>query len=216
MPINLFGKFAALVLAIAAVVGIARLTAIRWWKVPLDDPELTTSLAPSLSPGDWVLLWRATTPGVGALVLCPDPEDGSELVVGRIATLGGDRVEIGDRGALDVSRQKIRTDQSCRESTFVVEHPTKGSEVTMQCDVEVLGGIHHLRGTERNARIPVADVDEQVEPGRLFLVSDNRQYPFDSRDYGSLDPRTCRERVFFRLVGGAGFENVESRLSWID
>ena len=45
-----------------AVIGLARLTVIRWWQVPLGDPYLEASLAPSLQGGDWVLLWRGTAP----------------------------------------------------------------------------------------------------------------------------------------------------------
>lgn len=216
MPVNLFGKFMGFAMVLGVLIGFLRLTAIRWWQVPLDDPELTTSLAPSLWPGDWVLQWRLTAPGVGALVNCPDPEDPSERVVGRIATLGGARVRLREHGKLDVSGQKIKVEQTCRKSSFFVEDPNNGSEITLHCDIEIIGGIHHDRGTKRDARIPVPDVDDEVEPDQLYLVSDNRQFPFDSRDFGPLEPSACRERIFFRLVSERGFGDVESRLSWID
>jgi hypothetical protein len=49
----------------------------------------------------------------------------------------------------------------------------------------------------------------------LFLVSDNRLYPFDSRDFGPLPQASCQETVIFRLVSRLGFSDVKKRLSWI-
>lgn len=215
MPINPLKKLFGLILTLAMLVGCLRLVAIRWWQVPLDDVDLSSSLAPTLSPGDWVLLWRLTTPGVGALVMCPDPEDATNWVIGRIATLGDAQVRVEKNGNLSVSGQRIVANEACRESKFVAEHPNTGSEVKMECAIETIGGIHHPRGTKRDARLYPHEVDEEVEPGRLFLVSDNRLMPFDSRDFGTLDPQTCMERLFFRLGGAKGMGDVETRLSWI-
>ena len=39
-----------------------------------------------------------------------------------------------------------------------------------------------------------------VEPGKLFLVSDDRHIHKDSRDFGGVDAATC-EHVVFRLWG---------------
>jgi hypothetical protein len=55
------------VVGFIAVIVLFRLTSIRWWKVPEDDPYLVASLAPELRGGDWVLLWRLSPPAVGSL-----------------------------------------------------------------------------------------------------------------------------------------------------
>jgi type IV secretory pathway protease TraF len=54
-----------------------------------------------------------------------------------------------------------------------------------------------------------------VEPGSVFLVSDNRRYPFDSRDFGPLPKASCNEAIVFRLVSRLGFSDVDTRLTWI-
>src|SRR4051812_29570480 len=47
---------------IGGLIGILRLTVIRWWRVPLGDPYLEASIAPNLRGGDWLILWRGTAP----------------------------------------------------------------------------------------------------------------------------------------------------------
>ena len=69
---------------VGAIIGLLRLTVIRWWQVPVGDPYLEASLAPSLRGGDWVLLWRGSAPIAGNLVLCPEPKTAGRAVIGRI------------------------------------------------------------------------------------------------------------------------------------
>ena len=60
-------------LIVGAVIGVARATAIRWWRVPQDDRYLTASISPTLRGGDLILLWRLSKPSLGDLVMCPEP-----------------------------------------------------------------------------------------------------------------------------------------------
>ena len=54
---------------------------------------------------------------------------------------------------------------------------------------------------------------ETVE--EVFLVSDNRRFPYDSRRFGSLDAESCKESIFFRLVSKNGFLDVKPRFTYI-
>ena len=54
-----------------------------------------------------------------------------------------------------------------------------------------------------------------VPSGQLYLVSDNRFFPFDSREYGPVPQESCSEAVFFRLVSRLGFGDSEARLTFI-
>lgn len=205
------------ILALGVIVGGLRLTCLRWWQVPDDDAELAASIAPTLSPGDWVILWRATSPGFGDLVLCPDPEDPSEVFIGRIAGEGGDVLTIDETGWLTVNNSRIRSERACEAPKFKVENPNSGEEVELRCDVETLGGVHHQRALVPTPKTPLKPIKmtREVEAGALFLISDNRFYPFDSRDFGPLPKASCKEAFIFRLVSRLGFSHVRSRLSWI-
>jgi signal peptidase I len=54
-----------------------------------------------------------------------------------------------------------------------------------------------------------------VKPGQFFLVSDNRQFPLDSRDFGPVDASTCTETIVFRLWGPGGYFNPNRRFDLI-
>lgn len=200
----------------ALVLGL-RLTCLRWWQVPEDDAELAASIAPTLSPGDWVILWRGTVPGFGDLVLCPDPEDPSEVFIGRIAAEGGDRLQISEMGMLTVNNSRIRSERACETPKFTIEHPRTGAEVEQRCDIEALGGVHHQRALVPTPKTPLKplSVTRDVDAGSVYLISDNRLFPFDSRDFGPLPKASCKEAFLFRLVSRLGFSHVKTRLSWI-
>jgi signal peptidase I len=215
MPINLFRITFWGLFFLGIVAGIARLTCLRWWQVPEDDPTLTTSLAPSLRAGDWVILWRLTPPGFGDLVICPDPGEAGQIVIGRIAAEGGDHLSVSEEGDMKVNEARAVSETMCKRSTVEVSHPRSGDPVELRCDIEVLGGVHHKRALRPSGGLKPAPVNADVKAGQLYLVSDNRYYPFDSRDYGSVPQDSCPETVVFRLVSRLGFGDVDSRLSLI-
>jgi hypothetical protein len=49
----------------------------------------------------------------------------------------------------------------------------------------------------------------------VWLVSDNRLFPYDSRDFGAVPQENCQETVFFRLVGKGGFFDTATRNQYI-
>src|ERR1700712_1949784 len=94
-----FLRFVAWTLGIGAIlVGLGRLTVIRWWQIPVGDPYLEASLAPTLHGGDWVILWRGTAPAAGSLVLCPEPTPEHRLTIGRLIGERGDHVSLVNAG----------------------------------------------------------------------------------------------------------------------
>jgi signal peptidase I len=188
---------------------------MRWWQVPVGDADLGASIAPTLWPGDWVILWRLTPPGFGDLVLCPDPDEAKQVVIGRIAAEGGDDLKLADDGQLEVNNVRVLSEQACRKREFLVPDPSSGEPVTLNCEMELMGGVSHPRGRMGRASVRPDSREVEVPDGRVFLVSDNRQYPFDSRHFGALDRRTCKEKILFRLVSQDGFFDVERRLTLI-
>jgi signal peptidase I len=210
-------KVFKLVLLISAIVGVAigvaRLTVLRWWRIPWDDPYLEASIAPTLRGGDLVLLWRATAPSFGALVVCPDPEDAGRVVIGRIVGEGGDKVTIDD-DRLEINDRNVHTESACSEAKFEVPDPSSGSPVEQSCTIEDLGGVGHMRGNS-GGKVAAPPSSREVGKGRIYLVSDNRRFPYDSRTFGSLDASACKESIFFRLVSRQGFLDVKPRFTYI-
>ncbi len=197
-----------------ALTMLARYTMLRWWRVPSNDPVLQASIAPSLAGGDLVLLWRGTKPKFGDLVLCPEPGVPNRLVVGRIVGQAGDRVKLKD-GSIWVNDEVAQTETACAEGTFEVNDPYSGNVVEQSCWMEALGGESYKRGNTIGDRPNTIASERTVQEGKAFLLSDNRQYPYDSRDFGTVDVETCTESVFFRLVGKKGFFDVERRFTFV-
>lgn len=199
-------------LIVAVLIGFARVVAIRWWRVPSQDPWLEASIAPTLRGGDLILLWRLTAPHSGDLVFCPEPKHPERAVIGRIAAVAGETLEI-DGDQLKVNRRRASTESNCYEDTFTAVDPQTRTLVEQRCEMEELGSRLHMRGNRVREADPPTTVS--VENGHVYLVSDNRQLSYDSRDYGPVERATCKEKVFFRLVGKAGFKDPKTRLTFI-
>jgi signal peptidase I len=196
----------------AAIVGIARLTVIRWWRVPVGDPYLEASLAPSLRGGDWVILWRGTPPLEGNLVLCPEPKAGGRITIGRIVGAQSDHVTITSE-KLTVNGHPIETENGC--DSFTVIDPATGQGTKQSCRLETVGSQTHLRGGMVASLPKPNDAELRVPGGHVYLVSDNRQFPWDSREFGPVERSTCVETIVFRLVSKDGFFDVANRLTLI-
>lgn len=196
-----------------AFVGLLRLTALRWWRVPDNDPWLQASVMPTLNAGDWVVLWRLTSPSDGDLVLCPEPGAPERVVVGRLMARGGDEIEIGG-STVTVNDRGFGTERSCGH--FEVVHPRSGRAIEQTCSIEDLDGRLHPRGNANDPdAVPTPLPKVSIAPGKVFLVSDNRQLPFDSRDYGPVDAASCKETIVFRLWGSRGFFDASRRFDVI-
>ncbi|MEI9937212.1 MAG: signal peptidase I [Pseudomonadota bacterium] len=207
-----FLRFLAWTLIIVGgMVGILRLTVIRWWHVPVGDPYLEASLAPSMRGGDWVILWRGTAPTEGSLVLCPEPKGAGRYAIARIVGEQGDHIKV-DEGVL-VNGRAFETESTC--DAFTVHDPSTGEETKQGCRTEVVGTRTHLRGEPSPTLAKPAEAEVDVPTAQVYLVSDNRQFPWDSREFGPVERSTCAETIVFRLVSKDGFFDVPNRLTLI-
>jgi signal peptidase I len=197
---------------LGVIAGILRLTLLVPWKVP-DDPVLVASVAPTLNGGDTILVLTRGTPGFGELVRCTDPEDPKKLIVGRIVGIEGDVVE-AQGGNLSVNGRLYGGDSACTQPTFKVPHPSSGSMVDLSCDVVTMGGGWHYRGISPKP-LHGSKTRTTVGRGMFFLISDDREYHDDSRDFGTVPKDTCKERPFFRLWSKDGWSDDVHRLSYL-
>lgn len=193
---------------LAVIILILRLTMFKLWTIP-EDRVLDSSIRPSLQAGDVVLVMTVGKRGFGQLVRCTDPEDPQRWVVGRIVGLEGDTVEI-DGPNLRINGTAYTTMDGCKDK-LMVPHPTVGT-VEAQCSRVAMGGGWHFRAYVAGNESPST---HKVGAGRLFLLSDNRTFHDDSRDFGSVPAETCSDLVVFRLWGKAGTGDYDSRFMYI-
>lgn len=200
------------VIAILAIVGVAlRFTILDVWRIP-EDRALDASLRPTVASGDLVVLYRGSAPGFGSLVRCPDPEDGQRFVVGRIIGVGGDRLSI-DGHRVTINGKRYEETQDCGIGPVEVPHPTMGSNVQANCERIEMGGGWHMRSWVSGTSM--RNSEHTVPEGRVFLVSDDRTFHDDSRDFGSLPVESCSELMLFRLWSKEGFFDGPSRFTVI-
>jgi signal peptidase I len=201
------------VAAAAAVLLVAgRTVLLDGWVVP-DDNKMAAAVAPTLQGGDAVLYMRHNKPAFGDLVRCVDPDDPTRFVVGRVAGLHGDTVETNGR-ELTVNGTRYTGEMACAEAKLTIPHPTTGSTVDLWCDQVSMGGHPHFRGSNGNVGL-ASPTKNVVGDGMLFLVSDDRTYHDDSRDFGTVQAASCTGRIIFRVVGKGGWGDDKRRMSFV-
>lgn len=202
-------------IVIGIILGLARVTFLRWVRLPTNDPVLETSILPTLEGGDLILLSRIGTPVLGDLILCPEPQFPERYVIGRILGEAGDRVQFKN-GRPHVNGKPLSLERSCDPSQFSFPHPGNSQEqVTQSCHWEDLAGNLHMMGDLGGHQVVPEDRLFEVPPGKWFLVSDNRLFPYDSRDFGYIDVDSCSETVVGRIVSRRGWGDVARRLNYI-
>ncbi len=196
--------------------GALRFLLVKTWTVPSDDPVLSSSIAPSLAPGDAVLLLHGLPRGFGDLVRCTDPDEPRRWVIGRIAGEGGDTVEL-TASRLIVNGRTADIEHACKPNVVKAPHPNTTAPVDLQCDMEDLGGVIHKRAHGNpDGRATSAPKKRTVPPDSFFLISDNRAFQNDSFTYGAVPVETCDARIIFRFWSSAGFGDEENRFTWVN
>lgn len=199
--------------AFLVVIGlIVRVAFVDVWVLP-DDPKTSASVAPSLAGGDAILFMRRNKPAFGDLVRCRDPDDPTRFVTGRVVGQWGDTVETNGR-ELSVNGKRYIGEMACAEAKVTIPHPTSGSTVEIWCDQVEIGGHPHLRGSSDKAGI-VTPTKATVGQGMLYLLSDDRSYHDDSRDFGVVPADSCTGRIVFRLWGKGGWSDDKRRMTFV-
>jgi hypothetical protein len=138
---------------------------------------------------------RGGQPKLGQLARCTSPDPTKPYVIGRVFGTAGAVVEL-KRERVFTNGKANASRHGCPPVTFY--HPVSGQPVTLSCGVEETGAWSY--SFLLNVEFPEGERRSVVEPGKLYLVSDNRHTHQDSRDFGQLDASTC-EHVVFRLWG---------------
>ncbi len=144
---------------------------------------------------------------------CADPDDANHFVVGRVVGLWGDTVETNGK-ELSVNGKRYLGEMTCTEANQTVPHPTSGSPVDIVCDQVQIAGHPHFRGASDKAGI-FTPTKAIVGQGKLFLLSDDRSYHDDSRDFGTVPADSCTGRIVFRLWGKEGWKDDKRRMTFV-
>jgi signal peptidase I len=161
-------------------------------------------MAPTMLAGEQVLLWRDAEPGFGDLTVCQHPRRPNELVFGRVLGRPGQTLTTF-RGGLQINGEGPDAD-TLGEVRYIVSSTGRRDELRLV--EESLAGSSHLALVQEDVGLEIPETT--VEPGRLYLLGDNRAYRgFDSRTFGTVLASTCRGVAFMRWQpvddGGAGF-----------
>jgi signal peptidase I len=191
---------------ILGVIGlIGRALVFDVWTLP-DEAGFGAALAPTLRPGDMVLLLKRGQPGFGDLVRCTDPQDPKLFVVGRIAGLPRDHIEI-EGASLSVNGHPYNAESACPDRRYTIAHPTSGEVIDLACEEVTMGPGWHFRGHSKKPLFGALKTTADVGEDMVYLLSDDRDYHDDSRDFGAVPRSTCKERVVFRLWGKQGMKD---------
>jgi signal peptidase I len=181
------------------------------WTVPADDPLLAASIAPTLQPGDVVVLTRRTTLDRGNLVRCADPQAIGRYVIARAMARWGDQLDLNDE-VVTIDGRTVPRPRACEQAAVTVRNPASNEDVVLGCSTEEYGEATY--SALRSGEHPEPASKVTIETGKWFLVSDDRHIHLDSRDFGQMDSTAC-QHVVFRLIGGGGFFDSKARLSII-
>lgn len=175
-------------LAAILVAGGLRFFIVEPFRIP------TSSMVPTLEPGDFVLAWRsaygvrlpfgmepfaAKAPRRGDVIVFKHPQDDTLSLIKRVVGLEGDRIEIRD-GVLSINGI------SAAASGGVGAEPT----------AEVIGHTTHWvrSGSGRDEADFFGPI--VVPPGHVFVLGDNRGESEDSRSWGAVPLRQIEGRAF--------------------
>lgn len=183
------------------------------WTFP-NDRRFAASVAPSLRADDILVLLKQSNPSVGDLVRCTDPDDPAGFVVARVAGRVGDHLEI-EGASIRLNGRRNDAEGSCRERQFTLPNPGEGADIEVYCDKVTMGSGWHYRGFSVKPRFGVEKVTADVRPGMLYLVSDDRDWHDDSRDFGQVPIASCPNKIVFRLWGSAGMRADPLRFEFI-
>ncbi len=205
-------SFVAWVVGVAGLIVFALwLFAFDVWRIPVDDPMLSASLAPTLGPGDVVLVWRGHSIDRGQLMRCPDPQAPGRFVVARAMGGPGDQLTIMNE-TVAIDGRRTASPRACEQPIYSVVDPRQNVDVDLTCSVEQYASVEFLVLQSRDHPEPA--MTAPVARGTWFLVSDDRHVHVDSRDYGPIDPAPC-QHIVFRLVGPEGIGDAQKRMTVI-
>jgi signal peptidase I len=151
-------------------------------------------MAPTLTAGDQVLVWRNAGVDMGDVMLCEHPARLGMPVLGRALAFSGRTITTDRFGNIYVDSDRATAEPVHVERFYDVR---QSKEFRMLRGRIQYAGLHtHDFYLEDGHTFQLAPY--QVNRG-VYLLGDNRSDPDnDSRDFGEVDPNRCLGQVFLR------------------
>jgi signal peptidase I len=160
-----------------------------------------SGMAPTIFPGDQVLVWRGAHLERNDIALCRHPQDPSRWVIGRVAAEQGQSIGMSSRGQFLVNGRPPSRDIRGAEVRYV--DPETNRHYRMRWGIEEFSEYEEHLFFEPVDR--AFTMRSYANVRGLFLLSDNRAHVGeDSRAFGPVQPDTCRGQVFMRLTAAPG------------
>jgi len=112
--------------------------------------------------------------------------------------------------SLDVNGRHEASIAACDPPTMSVKDPRTQEEVTLQCRRYEMAGMSLAYLQSSTPTRTERDTHAVVEPGKVFLLSDDRHFHLDSREFGQVSVATC-QHVVYRLWGATGIGDASRR-----
>ncbi|MEZ4288186.1 MAG: signal peptidase I [Polyangiales bacterium] len=152
------------------------------------------AMAPTLLPGDRILISKTGKPRPGRVTICEHPHD-EGYVIGRVIATGGQKVSSKD-GRIYVDDSSIY-DKTGYTTDFYNSDTDETDTVEIAREEIDRIGYDVFRRPNEKAHLSTVE----LEPGQAYLMSDNRTYNGqDSRGFGPVDVSTCIGTSFIRVT----------------
>jgi len=194
----------------ALFVGVMRLFFVDVLLVPHNG------MAPTMTYGERVLVWRRAHVDMADVVVCEHPADPEQRVLARAVAFAGHTVGSDGNSNLLVDSDHANIEWQGSLRFFDV---TREKLFTMR-----LGSMDYMRHDRHEFIIEQGTAlwlpSYRVEQG-VYLLGDNRTDSIDdSREFGEVDPAKCHGQVFMRLTPAPPYDEAEddirhSYLQWL-
>lgn len=173
------------------------------------------SMIPNIIPGDIFLFRTIGLLGKGDIAVCHNPDDASTLVVGRILGVPGDKFKLTDNHFM-YGRRMVQHNYS----TPVIYFDTSTEEqmkYVVRIAEEKVGGVLYsvaFMDTSRGKNFSEVIVPEN----HFFIVGDNRNMAYDSRNFGFVPIESCLGEAMFILWASetnGDLKQSKRSFSWI-
>ncbi len=203
-------KFIGIVLVILAILAV--IGRLFFFDIGRTD---NYSMVPTIVPGDIFLFRTVGLLGTGDVAVCHNPEDPAVLVVGRIIGVPGDNIFIRDNH-INLNGRVIHHNYVEPVMYFDTTTEEQMKYVVRQAEEKVGGTLFTVAFMDTTRG---KNFDEVVVPqDSFFLLGDNRNMAYDSRNYGMVPISSCIGEAMFLLWGAESNGDLlqSSRsISWI-